>query len=208
MIQGIWGIGKKRGPSLPYDAEVEYLESTGTQIIDLGFKGSNNTSFDIQMYRPSNSTTIDFGAESGWGKKTLIFVTGNGYLYWMYGASVGSTYVRTSADYVGVLRFQGTGNTLVASNLSTNKKYSKTSTGTTPFTTDYNLCLFGENSNGNYSPTGSGVRVYYAKVDDGDNHVDLVAVRKNGVGYMYDRVSGTLFGNSGTGAFTIGPDKS
>lgn len=29
----------------------------------------------------------------------------------------------------------------------------------------------------------------------------------NAVGYMYDRVSGELFGNAGTGAFVIGPDK-
>ena len=28
----------------------------------------------------------------------------------------------------------------------------------------------------------------------------------SGVSAMYDRVSGTLFGNDGTGSFTIGPD--
>jgi hypothetical protein len=27
------------------------------------------------------------------------------------------------------------------------------------------------------------------------------------VGYLFDRVSGQLFGNAGTGDFTIGPDK-
>ena len=36
---------------------------------------------------------------------------------------------------------------------------------------------------------------------------DMIPVRKDGVGYMYDRVSGELFGNQGTGAFLIGPDK-
>ena len=35
---------------------------------------------------------------------------------------------------------------------------------------------------------------------------DLIPVRKNGVGYMYDRVSGQLLGNSGTGDFVLGPD--
>ena len=34
----------------------------------------------------------------------------------------------------------------------------------------------------------------------------LIPVRKKDVGYMYDRVSGELFGNAGTGAFIIGPD--
>lgn len=41
----------------------------------------------------------------------------------------------------------------------------------------------------------------------------MIAVRftnEQGVseGAMYDRVSGQLFRNAGTGAFTIGPDKS
>lgn len=195
-------------PPLPYDAEVEYLESTGTQVIDLGFKGSNGTSFDIIMYRPSNSDTVSFGTNSGWGRKTLYFVTGNGWLYWMYGASVGSTYVSSSSYLVGNLRFFSVGNNVLnAENLSTGNSYSKESTGSTPFTTDWNLCLIGTSENGSYGYSGAGTRIYYAKVDDGDNHVELIPVRKNGVGYMYDRISGDLFANAGTGAFLYGPDK-
>lgn len=36
--------------------------------------------------------------------------------------------------------------------------------------------------------------------------LDLIPVRVGSVGYMYDRVSGTLFGNIGTGDFIVGPD--
>ena len=35
---------------------------------------------------------------------------------------------------------------------------------------------------------------------------DFHPVRRNGVGYLYDRVSGALFGNAGTGAFEYGSD--
>ena len=35
---------------------------------------------------------------------------------------------------------------------------------------------------------------------------DFISVRKNGVGYLYDKVSGRLFGNSGSGTFTYGND--
>jgi hypothetical protein len=35
---------------------------------------------------------------------------------------------------------------------------------------------------------------------------DFIPVRKGDVGYMYDRVSGQLFGNAGTGAFVLGSD--
>jgi hypothetical protein len=35
---------------------------------------------------------------------------------------------------------------------------------------------------------------------------DFIPVRKGTVGYLYDRVSGKLFGNAGTGDFVLGPD--
>ena len=47
----------------------------------------------------------------------------------------------------------------------------------------------------------------FESIRNGEKVADIIAVRKDGVGYMYDRVSGQLFGNAGTGAFVIGPDK-
>lgn len=55
--------------------------------------------------------------------------------------------------------------------------------------------------------TGIGQRIGRNKiVIDGVVVRDFLPVRKNGVGYMYDTVSKELFGNSGTGAFILGPD--
>ena len=43
---------------------------------------------------------------------------------------------------------------------------------------------------------------------NGDLLFDLIPVRKNGVGYLYDKVSGELFGNAaGSGSFSYGDDK-
>lgn len=36
---------------------------------------------------------------------------------------------------------------------------------------------------------------------------DFIPVRVGQVGYLYDRVSGQLFGKYGTGDFIVGPDK-
>lgn len=36
--------------------------------------------------------------------------------------------------------------------------------------------------------------------------LDLIPVRVGNVGYMYDNVSGRLFGNAGSGSFILGPD--
>lgn len=48
---------------------------------------------------------------------------------------------------------------------------------------------------GSFCVTRSGVKI-----------LDLIPVRKKTVGYMYDRVSGKLFGNAGSGDFVLGPD--
>ena len=50
-------------------------------------------------------------------------------------------------------------------------------------------------------------KFYYLQITEySDIVVDLIPVRVGTVGYMYDRVSGQLFGNSGTGDFILGPD--
>lgn len=52
------------------------------------------------------------------------------------------------------------------------------------------------------------VRIYSFSVYLHDALVlDLIPVKDNGVGYMYDKVSGQLFGNSGSGSFILGNDK-
>lgn len=51
-------------------------------------------------------------------------------------------------------------------------------------------------------------RIYYFSILEGNEIVmDLIPVRVGTTGYMYDKVSGQLFGNDGTGAFILGPDK-
>jgi hypothetical protein len=51
-------------------------------------------------------------------------------------------------------------------------------------------------------------RCYYFKLWDGNTLLlDCIPVRVGNVGYMYDKVSGKLFGNAGTGKFILGPDK-
>ena len=50
--------------------------------------------------------------------------------------------------------------------------------------------------------------IYACQIYEGDTLVrDFIPVRKGTTGYMYDKVSGNLFGNSGTGDFVLGNDK-
>jgi hypothetical protein len=75
------------------------------------------------------------------------------------------------------------------------------------FVTPNTLLLFS-----NHTTTGgigglAEMRVYACQIFQNDVLVkDFVPVRIGQVGYMYDTVSGELFGNLGTGDFTLGPD--
>jgi hypothetical protein len=80
-----------------------------------------------------------------------------------------------------------------------------TYSATGAYTNGLNVTLF--RANPGYE--GS-FKCYSFKIYDTDGTTllrDFIPVRKNGVGYLYDRVSGELFGNAGTGDFVLGPDK-
>ena len=51
-------------------------------------------------------------------------------------------------------------------------------------------------------------KIRSVKIYNGENLLtDFIPVRVGQVGYLYDKVSGELFGNQGSGNFTLGPDK-
>ena len=69
--------------------------------------------------------------------------------------------------------------------------------------------LFAVNSAGTAKivPASAAVKIGSFRVEkNGEIKLDVVAVRKGTVGYLYDRVSGKLFGNAGSGDFIVGPD--
>ena len=66
----------------------------------------------------------------------------------------------------------------------------------------YNMYLFSRNFEGEAQPCAN-ARIYGFTISD---RMDLIPVRVGNVGYMFDRVSGTLFGNDGTGDFIVGAD--
>jgi hypothetical protein len=75
------------------------------------------------------------------------------------------------------------------------------------FTCDTNAYILAASGNPYYTKKLT-CKLYYCKVwQSGTLLHDLIPVRVGQVGYMYDRVSGELFGNAGTGAFTLGNDK-
>ena len=192
------------GKRLPYDAEVEYLESTGTQWIDTGIYGTQNTIANLRGCNLNfDSNSWGFGSRVAWGRGMFAIYNGNdqGFRY-VFGwgsleypsAAISSVSATTGnmVDFVIAQKCFVDGQGLPAWPSSS-------------FQTPETLRIFGAYTDGamrcgkwrfsNVKSTVQGVLVR-----------DYIPIRKGTVGYMYDRVSGVLFGNDGTGEFIVGAD--
>jgi hypothetical protein len=195
-----FGDGGKRKP---YDAEVEYLESTGTQYIDTGVIAQANDSYVLDLwYSRSGGFDTIFGAanDSGSNKLATVWITNGGAI--RYGGNMG---VGFSA---GTWRLQDW-NTIESSHsrnlINGVKALDNITTAFDNSLSTKSIYLF--QCNGRVFAKGITVRIRKHKwYRDGVLVLDLIPVRVGNVGYMYDRVSGQLFGNQGTGAFIIGDD--
>lgn len=188
-------------PDLPYDAEVEYLESTGTQFIDLGIVPDDATGFKVR-FEYTGSTANLCGVMDTLANSMAIGVTANN--------ATGRW--RTDLPSNGIPFSIGS----VALNYEQSHKFEiepdggvqyTTIFGTLPFVPVGTICVFCCGGTLGLSVSKWIGRISSVKVTQGTDVIrDLVAVRVGSVGYLYDRVSGTLFGNDGTGDFVVGPD--
>lgn len=184
--------------TLPYDAEVEYLQGDGAAYIDTGVNfQSSQTVTEIKVVVPSipSSTSILWGAfMDNNPKRPSVQVGVRSEGKWHITSAYSQDMSVSGASHLGNITL----NTLYTITVA----YSAQSDGTNA--TAY---IFARNNDtGAYLP--SNVRIYGLKITKGNTLVrDFIPVRKDGAGYMYDKVSGELFGNAGTGSFTLGPDK-
>lgn len=176
----------------PYDAEIEYIGkgAGNTAFIDTGINGNQDIRFEVSFLsvstglyaiggrRDSNTNSLSITLQSAkrFGDKLT-----------MYGAPTINNIHTYIIDNTG-LKLDGTA--LAAwSNVA---DYSCRS-----------LMLFnvGDNTaflNGN---------IYSCRIWENNQLVrDMIPVRVGTTGYMYDKVSGQLFGNAGTGDFILGND--
>lgn len=181
------------GRDLPYDAEVEYLLSSGTQYIDTLIQPNQDLSVEIKWKNETNQTNkYLFGSGTSTSDCIRAFIgTSN---YWRFGGGYKSFATNDTTERIAIMD-----KTKVIMN---GEEYNYGGTVGT-FSSTKTIKLFA----GATATSMISTRIYYFKVSqNGTLILDLIPVRKDGVGYMYDRVSGTLFGNDGTGDFVVGTD--
>ena len=206
----LYGDRKMMKP-LPYDAEVEYLQGDGVARIMLDDRYSPEKKY-IGIGITEESYTGRFaGAEQGRRAQYVgatsgrieakLSSPGDSFIVSVDGATPYKCY-----DYIA----DGVN---ISISLDGNVLSSKETTVKIPHVATTNkmelFAIRGTSSSTEIVGTWAGLCYYFKLVTvEGETVLDLIPVRKDGVGYMYDRVSGRLYGNAaGTGAFIIGPDK-
>lgn len=187
-----------------YKKRLLYLESTGTQYLDLKVTGKSGVKsfLDFEFVSGNLADYIVFGSASGnWATRFYPVSTRDGAWVLGYGARISAT----SAPVLGQ-RYA------VESELSAGKQtmivdgstvISSATAGT--IDTKLNMFLFGVNNGGAFKSYG-GSRVYSNWIEVGGVLVrDLIPVLDwDDVPCMFDNVSEEFFYNKGTGQFKWG----
>ena len=178
--------------------EVEWIQSSGTQYIDTGFKPNQNTRIDAEVETTDTGIPYFF-----WGARTssetvnfCLLRVGSGVRA-DYGESKLKITSTPSAGKVSVSQNK---------NVCTYGSAAVTNTAST-FASQYPLYLFAANTGGTAGYFGRH-KLYNCKIyNDGTLIRDFVPAR-NGAGAigLYDMVNGVFYANKGTGSFTAGPE--
>ena len=179
--------------------ELEYIQSTGTQYINTGFKPNNNT----HVFLIANLTSTPTGNTSLFGARTAA--TSKNYAMLFIPPVFRSDYNNSYTQTWGI----------TATTKRTYDKNKETTTldGTSKsytnalFQADYALYLFAINSAG-ASQWYASMQMYACQIYDNGTLVRNFIPCKNtsGVVGLYDTVEGQFYSNAGTGSFTAGPE--
>lgn len=192
---------------VPYDARVEYLASNAQAYIDTGISGGND---ELEIACEFVFTTfVAYGGIYG----NYVSDNDNSSRLILNGTS-GSGIVCNNT------KSTTTGNTIISISSNVNYKIVANKskvlvnnsvvnvTNTTKGTNNNgNIALFNRSMTNPNTSRNIGLQIKSFSIKDNGVLVrDMIPVRVGQVGYMYDKVSGQLFGNVGTGDFTYGND--
>ena len=180
--------------------QLEYIQSTGTQYIDTGFKPNNNTRVlcDIDIETSNATTAAIFGGRDSTGSSSKSFVL------WKISATAFRSDFGSATVQVAVTP---TGRHVIDKNkaVCTVDDTSATNTSAT-FQASYNLTLFAVNGAGTIDSRRVIAKLYSCKVyDNGTLIRDFIpCLKSDGSVGLWDDANSLFYGNAGTGAFIGG----
>lgn len=180
--------------------EVQYIQSSGTQWINTGFKPNQNTRAALTVdAKPPTAAAWLFGARNGNTDRTFGLLSFNSQYRSDYNNSTEEySTVTPSGKFTvdkdkNVTKFNGTIGVTAKSGV---------------FQCTYPMFLFANNNAGTVAGFGS-FKLYICKLFDNGNLIrDFVpCIDPAGAVGLYDLVGGKFYGNAGTGVFLAGPPR-
>ena len=171
---------------------LEYIQSSGTQFIDTGFKPNQNTKVSAVFQGNKTSDATVFGCDAGWGS--------NGFSVFANAAQFGS---KTTSG----LTFYGDTQISVIFDKGTLYKNDTQVWNTSGlFSSQNEMTLFANNRNGSAQEFMTG-KIYSCQIYDNGSLVrDYIPAKlDDGTVGLYDKLNGLLYINAGTGTFEAGP---
>lgn len=176
--------------------ELEYIQSTGTQYIDTEFKPNQDTRVVMDVQATSANTYAYFGGRNGSKNKSMTF-------FMMSATKVRSDYGATEIEST----VSNPTNRVVIDVNKNSFNYGGVSGthATSTFQSDYSMYLLAVH-NGTSASYHMPAKLYSCQIYDNGTLVrDFVpCINPDGKIGLYDRVTKTFFGNSGTGIFISG----
>lgn len=186
---------------LPYDAEVEYLESSGTQYINTGLKVNNSYTFDTSIAALNNAATTYWGC-----RNSGSYNTRNQQCYLQNNPATPETStIHLWTDSTSVAYHGNSWDSGVTPSVGTLYTFNGITVNPNLGQFTQPITLFAFNVVGTINKSSCRIGLFRA-YSNGTVVMDMIPVRVGTVGYMYDKVSKTLFGNAGTGNFVLGND--
>ena len=182
--------------------ELEYIQSSGTQCINTGFKPDQNARLVMDATLLSTTSAYLYGCRGGSGENynNRFGVLYNGSLMRSdFGAGNGVTFSSTIAANTRYTFDQNKNVCKIGTEIVTNSEET--------FTSLYPILMFGVNEGGVNSYLCS-MRLYSCKIYDNGTLVRNLIPAKDSSGTigLYDTVNSAFYGNSGTGTFDAGAE--
>lgn len=195
------------GPKLPSGyTELEYIQSSGTQYIDTGFKPTGNTRVvvDFLAYNQTTAQQSIFGSRPGASGRFTLF-TGHSTASLQVDYNTEKSLADQDVEISGL-------DLTKRVNISISNKLvidgtTVSSTAIKSFTSTYDMYLFANNNIG-VVQLPSSLNLYSCAIYNDNALVRNFVPCKNpdGVVGLYDSVNSQFYQNAGTGSFTAGPE--
>lgn len=182
--------------------EVQYIESTGTQWINTGFKPNQNTrvKMDCNVIGFNSTDMFLFGARVAAGNTAFYVAADDDNAKWWTCFGNNQWSPNDTCKGKHSIDFNQNVLTLDEKNFTFEK---------TTFQSSYNLLLFATITNGNVDSQRGKMAVYSCQIYDNGNLIrDFIpCVDSFGAAGLYDLVGRKFYGKAGTGVFLAGPPK-